>query len=190
MDTSFIPKKDFTSQDKKTSYIGFATIVSILIFVLVLFSAGGVFFYKQYLEGQIVNKSIVLGKEKGGLDLNVIQELSRFDRRLESTSKLLNQHITLIPLFKFLEENTLKGVKYSGLSFYAEKGVLYLEIDGEASSYATVALQSDILGNNKNIIDPIFSDLGVNPDGNIKFSLEAKLDSRLISYRSNLNEEE
>ncbi|MFH0845995.1 MAG: hypothetical protein V1851_01170 [Patescibacteria group bacterium] len=189
MDTSFIPKKDFTRKENSKNYIGFATIVSIVIFIVALFAAGGVYFYKQFLMGEIENKSITLTQEKGGLDLNVIQELSRFDERIESATKLLNSHVSLIPLFEFLEENTLKGVRYERFTFSVEKGGLALDLKGEASSYATVALQSEIFGSNKNIIDPIFSDLGVSPSGNITFSFSSKLDPRLISYRDNLTTE-
>ena len=161
-------------------------LVSIVIFIVAVALAGAVFFYNEYLVSEIENRSIILDKEKGGLDLALIQELSRFDSRTKSAKQILDKHVSLISLFDFLEENTLKGVMFDSFDFDVKKNDLILELKGVADSYATIALQSDIFGKNKNIIDPIFSDLGVNFSGEITFSVSSKIEPRLISYKENL----
>ncbi|MBU1046227.1 hypothetical protein KKH36_00400 [Patescibacteria group bacterium] len=190
METSFIPKKNYAKATSNKNYVGLFLTIASFIFVLSIVSSIGVFFYKSFLEGEIENKNIILEKEKGNLDLTLIQELSQFDKRMEAAKDILNKHISLVHLFSFLEENTLKEVMYSNLSFEKSKEGYLLTLDGKASSYAAVAIQSDIFGRHKDIKEPIFSDLGVNSEGDIIFSVVMKLDPRLISFKDNLVEVE
>ncbi len=188
METSFIPKKDYKRKGSKKGYVGFLMLVSIIIFAIMIIATVSVFFYSGYLETEITNKSISLEREKGGLDLELIQELSRSDARLEYSKEILESHINLVPLFDFLEENTLRTVMFEKLSFQILKDGNSFELSGEANSYMDVALQADIFGKSKNIMEPIFSDLGVNPSGKITFLMKASVNSSLISYRNSLSE--
>lgn len=187
METSFIPKKDYSEKKSGKKFVGLSVAVSSFVFVAVLVASAGVYFYKGFLESNIVNKNIILEKEKGGLDLALIQKLSKFDKRVEVTKEILNKHTSLVHLFSFLEKNTLKEVMFDNFNFEITKEGYMLTLDGKASSYAAIAIQSDILGKNKNIINPIFSDLGVNTLGDIIFTVSMKIDPKLISYKDNLS---
>ncbi len=186
METSFIPKKNYSKKIAKSSYVGLSLAIASFIFVIAVVSSVGVFFYKGFLERGIENKSKILEKEKGGLDLALIQELSQFDKRMEVAKEILGNHTSLVYLFNFLEENTLKEVVFKSFDFEVNKEGYKLILEGKANSYSSVAVQSDILGKNKNITDPIFSGLGVNSEGDIVFTVSMMIDPKLILYKDNL----
>ena len=106
MDTSFIPKKNYAKKSHGKSYVGLFLTITSFIFVATVVSSIGVFFYKNFLEGEIENKNIILNKEKGGLDLSLIQSLSKFDQRIKTAGEILEDHISLVHLFDFLEKKT------------------------------------------------------------------------------------
>lgn len=189
METSFIPKKNFGKKNSNDSYKNMFLLVAIFIFCFSLVFAIGVFFYKSFLVGEIANKKIILEREKGNMELDLIQKISRFDKRIDITTQLLDKHITLIPLFDFLKDNTLKSIMYDKFSFEKTKGVYYLKLSGKANDYEAVALQADILGKSKDILDPVFSNLGVNNEGNVIFNVEMNFDPRFLSYRDNFKKE-
>ena len=58
---------------------------------------------------------------------------------------------------------------------------------GQARNYSYVALQSDILGNNKYVSQHIFSDLNLDGSGNVTFNLSAVINPSLLSYKSFLD---
>jgi hypothetical protein len=46
-----------------------------------------------------------------------------------------------------------------------------------------VALQSDLFAQNKNLIDPVFSNLTLDDKGNVDFDLEFSVDPSFINYK-------
>ncbi|MCK4386977.1 MAG: hypothetical protein KAV41_02765 [Candidatus Pacebacteria bacterium] len=185
--TSFIPKKNYSRKKPGgKSYTSLAMIISVAIFGAAIFAAAGVFFYNQFLTDEIKKKVVILEKEKGSLDLETIQELTKLDKRIESAKKILDRHVSLIPLFELLEKNTLRNVRFKNFKFGIEKDGIILDMNGVANSYAAVALQADIFGEDKNITEPVFSDLGVDFNGNVTFRVIAKIDPRLISFRNSV----
>jgi hypothetical protein len=57
---------------------------------------------------------------------------------------------------------------------------------GIASSFSSVALQSDIFGENKFIQEPIFSNLNLDSKGDVIFDFSAFVDPRLLSYSDSI----
>ena len=184
--TSFIPKKSEIPDVNKKESLDLLLLIAMVVFLVSLFSAVGVFLYKNFLTNTIEQNSINLEREKGNFDIASIEEFVRLDRRLNLSEDLLNNHVDLTSLFKLLEVNTLKNVQFQDFDFDSNEDSLDIAAKGIAKDYSTVALQSDIFGENQYIHNPIFSDLNVNEDGNIVFKLTASIDKDLILYRSNI----
>ena len=53
-------------------------------------------------------------------------------------------------------------------------------MSGLAIGYRSVALQSDLFAQNKNLIDPVFSNLTLDDKGNVLFDLEFSVDPSLL----------
>ena len=60
-------------------------------------------------------------------------------------------------------------------------------MSGEARSYRTLALQSDVFGESKLIKNPIFSNLSLSTTGDIVFDLSFDVDRSLIMYENVFN---
>jgi hypothetical protein len=59
-------------------------------------------------------------------------------------------------------------------------------MSGQAIGYRSIALQADLFTKNKNLIDPVFSNLSLNEKGNVIFDLEFYVDPNFINYKQTL----
>jgi len=83
----------------------------------------------------------------------------------------------------------MKTVRYTKFSYILEndkKAKVTVKMSGIAVGYKSVALQSDLFAKNKNIIDPIFSNLTLDNSGNVLFDLEFLVDPSFVDYKQAL----
>ena len=59
-------------------------------------------------------------------------------------------------------------------------------MSGVAIGYRSIALQSDLFAKNKNLIDPVFSNLTLDNSGNVVFDLEFSVDPNFVNYQQAL----
>jgi hypothetical protein len=59
-------------------------------------------------------------------------------------------------------------------------------MSGVAMGYRAIALQSDLFAENKNLIDPVFSNLTLDSDANVLFDLDFSVDSNFVNYKQTL----
>ena len=102
--TSFIPKKPIVEPVPYTNRtsVNLLLAISIIIFIAVGLVSGVAYFYKNIL-GQNVNKM------KNDLDLaqssfepSMISQLKLLDKRLQYSSEVLANHISISPIFDIL----------------------------------------------------------------------------------------
>lgn len=188
--TSFIPKKPIIKE--RTTYVepvGILLVASLIILFTVLISTAGFYFYKISLLKNIADKKETLISSKNRLELSKIAEMQILDKRLNASSEILSKHVTVAPIFNELEKITMKTVRYTrfSYSFSGEKNVAVdIKMAGIATSYGSVALQSDLFGSNKNLIEPIFSNLTLDSKGNVMFDLQFSVDTSFINYKQSL----
>ncbi len=184
---SFIPKKTDIPAKGKNESIDLLLLIAMVVFLVSLFSSVGAFLYKNFINNTIKQDSISLEREKGNFDVTSIEEFIRLDRRLKLSEDLLNNHLDLTALFEMLEVNTLENTQFQDLSFSVSGADIKINMSGVAKNYSTIALQSDIFGENQYVQNPIFSDLNVDSKGNIVFKFSAMIDRDLVLYRNNLD---
>lgn len=184
---SFIPKKNSTSNKPVKKSLNLIFLVTLIVFLLTLFFATGVFLYKGFLKGKIEESKIMLEREKDNFDIGSIKQLIRLDDRLLVSETLLKKHIDLTGLFQTLQENTLKTVQFKNFKFkVGDDGGMDVLMDGVTNDYETVALQADIFGNDPFFKNTIFSNLDVNNDGKVVFSFSAIINKDLVSYKKRI----
>ena len=54
---------------------------------------------------------------------------------------------------------------------------------GQAKSFNSVALQSDVFGTERSFKDPIFSNFSLNERGDVIFNFQTTVDPKLLLYR-------
>ena len=186
--TSFIPQKSSTqSRARKKLGGGLFFIISVIIFAVAVALSVGVFSYKKILENSKESKAVSLSRSREAFDPGLIADLTRLDKRMETTKRLLDGHISLTPLLGFVEEFTLKNVRFSQFNFsLVDNSQINFSMEGQALDYATVVAQSDLLGQSRFLQNQIFSNVNLDNSGNVIFHFEAKIDPSLISFKNEL----
>ncbi|MBX4181677.1 hypothetical protein KW807_02320 [Candidatus Parcubacteria bacterium] len=156
-------------------------------FTISVLLAVGAFGYQFYLKYTIAQMETQLEEGTKNLDESSIQEITNLDSRIISASELINNHLILSPLFRALEENTLRSVRLTKFNFTKSDMGLVVNMDGEASSYAALALQADNFKSIPMFKNPTFSDLQLDDKGNVKFTFRAGVDSTGLSYQTDIS---
>ena len=183
---SFIPKQSLAAASRGGG-MGLFFLVSLLIFVMALVSAGAVFTYQQVLGSTITGKDGDLRRAEGAFDAGTIQDLLRTDNRLTQARGLLQRHVAPSAVLYFLSTITLERVQLNSFDMNLKAdGGASLSLTGTADSFSSVALQSDQFGSTKVLKDVIVSGVSVSESGKVTFSVNATVDSSLLLYSGNL----
>ena len=190
--TSFIPKKPIMTEEQFTpgkKPIGFLTLFSIFVFLAVVLGSGGLYLYKGMLQKNITDMGANLALAKERFEPTKINQLQVLGKRLEASNSILSKHIAISPIFDVLQKLTLKTIRYTkfSYSFGNEKdSTIDVKMSGQAIGYRSIALQSDLLTKDKNIINPAFSNLSLDDKGNVVFDLEFSVDPSFVDYKQML----
>jgi len=195
--TSFIPKKPVIEERTKVKApMGLFTIISIFVFIAMAVSYAGLYFYKGILTKSISSMENDLTLAKNRFEPEKITQLKLLDKRLRSSNEILSKHISVTPIFKALQEVTLKTVRYTKFSYDLGEGngsTIAIKLSGQAVGYRSIALQADLFAQNervnKHIIDPVFSNLALDDKGNVLFDLQFLVDADFVDYKRTLESE-
>ena len=157
-------------------------IIGGIIAIISLLLAAAVFGYELYLKNARDQKSIGLAEAQKAVNIDTVEEFIRLKNRLNTVQTLLDQHIGLSEFFDTLEARTLQTVRFSGLTVAVEDDrSAEIQMEGVARSFNALAAQSSAIAAEKRIKRAIFSDISVNKNGTVGFTLTATLDARLIT---------
>src|ERR1035437_1470039 len=188
--TSFIPKKPIVDERVPMARpVGVLLIASVFILFTVLLATGGLYFYKGVVAKNIADQQANLTLAQNRFEPSKITELQTLDKRLRASTEILSKHITITPIFIMLQDLTMKSVRYTKFSYDIGTGqntTVDVKMSGQAIGYRSVALQSDLFAQNKNIIDPVFSNLTLDSSGNVVFDLEFSVDPSFVNYKQTL----
>lgn len=190
---SFIPRSTFTAPRPVENSIGLVNLIAFIVLGASLLLFAIVFGYRFIL---ISSLNRPCGEANGcGLresfareikDLNIVKvtRLVNVDTKLKTARSVVENHISLLPLFVFLENHTLHSVRFTDLAF-TRGGTLSLS--GFAKNYEDIAIQSKAFRENQAIKNVVFSDFGQGESGNIKFTVDLTLSEELLKYKTNTN---
>ena len=189
--TSFIPKKPMIEERARASRpTSFLTVISVFIFFAIILASGGLYFYKGIMTKNIAKMQNDLELAKSRFEPSKINQLQALDKRLRASSTILSKHIAISPIFKALQDITMKTVRYTKFSYdFSDDGKIDVKMSGQAIGYRSIALQSDLFGKDKYLIDPVFSNLSLDDKGNVIFDLEFSVDPNFIDYKQVLSTE-
>lgn len=186
--TSFIPKKPLAVVNKRRhGTAGLFFVIAFVVFLITIAGAGGVYFYRSFLVEHIAALNESLETAQNAFDTGLIIELKEINARIDMADAILDKHIAFSEFFSILEKNTLKTVRFSSFDYTTGgDGTVTIHMPGVAKSYSSVALQSDLFGENKYMQNVVFSDLGLDGEGNVTFSFSADVDSTLVLYKESI----
>ena len=185
--TSFIPKEslmqDRSPRPQRRNPFVFLNLIGAGILIITVLAAGGVFLLKSYTEQSIASKRTSLDRQRAAFEPATIEELLRLDKRINASSALLKSHYALTLIFDDLESRTGENVRFKTFKYEpAGPGRFAVSMSGTAKSFNSVAVQSDSFGKSNVVKDPIFSNLNLDPSGNVVFDFGAFVDPVRINF--------
>ena len=88
--TSFIPKKSMVVERSAPSKpVSFASVISIFALFTMVLSSGGLYFYKDILNKNIIQMKKDLDTAKNRFELSKINQLQDLDKRLNASKNIL-----------------------------------------------------------------------------------------------------
>ena len=127
-----------------------------------------------------------LSLAKNRFEPSKITELQILDKRLNASSEILSKHIAISPIFQALQAITMKTVRFTKFNYDFGGDVddkVNVKMSGAAKGYSFLALQSDLFAENKNFIEPVFSNLSLDLNGNVIFDLSFSVDPSFVDYK-------
>lgn len=191
--TSFIPRTAFTKNlVVSPRVVGLPTVVSVLALLISLTFWGGTYAYRRILVSTIESPCVEraaggrscglresVNRSRQDLDQTTTVYLTRLNDKLAIGAGLVRQHQSAVPVLRMLEELTLPSIYYSRFDYSGGT----LNIEGRASSYEDIALQTQVFVRDKGRIKSfIFSDLDLDSLGNVIFKLVVSLEPEVTSY--------
>lgn len=180
LQTSFIPKKD--SGVRRNVPIGFFNIVGYTVFALSLILALGLYAGNHSLKNTIESKKDELNDKVKNFNVGGLEELIRFDARLNTVATLLDNHISVSKLFELLADSTAQSIQFTSFDYSRDGEQLSVTLDGKAPDFASLAFQSDTFSSRRFLKDQVFSDVTLLPEGGVSFVFTANVDPLLVKY--------
>lgn len=187
--SSFIPKKTLSRPVYAESKFSFFPFVSLLLLIISILMLGGVYFYKGFLNKKISVLFDSLKRAEDILDPVFVDQMQSLDSKMETAKTLLAQHKMPTAIFEFLEQSTLKTVRFSNFDLainlpkdFGGGAEVVLNLSGNANSYASLALQSREFQKNENVKNIILSGLSLGETGDVKFSAKIIIDPSYLIY--------
>ncbi len=193
--TSFIPKKPVAVVAQSSSHgTSLFLVISIIIFLVSLGLGAYVYLEKNILVSQIDANQTKITKNKNGVisDTSEVENLVSLSSRINVATMLLAKHVSISPIFDFLQQGTLKSVRFKNFSFTSngknDSGVstVSIQLSGQARDWETVASQADEFGKPewRNIISgPKLSNLSLGADGSVSFTFSANISPAALAYK-------
>lgn len=198
--TSFIPKKPATVVGPSQHHgMSLFLLISIIVFLISIGIAGYVYIQKSILVTKIEANQKKIEENKTGVisDPTQVEDLVSLSSRISVAKKLLDKHVSISPIFNFLQQGTLKSVRFKNFTFTSggknENGVntVSIQLSGQARDWETVASQADEFGKpewRKIITEPKISNLSLNADGSVSFTFTTRVTTGSLVYNnSNTN---
>lgn len=182
--TSFIPKTRLTTATYQKRGLGLGFLASLFLLVISGGLFGGTYLYKQSLQKEIDDMNVSLEKAKKAFEPSLIIELERFTSLIGNAKTLFTQHGDISKIFKFINDFTLKDVKFSDFKYSVnDKNTSSLMMSGEAKSYTTVALQAKLFENSDFIDRAMFSNFNLKEGGKVGFNAGIIFKSSDLIYK-------
>lgn len=175
--------QDRSPRPQRRNPFVFLNLIGAGILIITVLAAGGVFLLKSYTEQSIASKRTSLDRQRAAFEPATIEELLRLDKRINASSALLKSHYALTLIFDDLESRTGENVRFKTFKYEpAGPGRFAVSMSGTAKSFNSVAVQSDSFGKSNVVKDPIFSNLNLDPSGNVVFDFGAFVDPVRINF--------
>lgn len=181
--SSFIPKEPVTEEVFKKKKAGAFGVLAISLFIISIIVSVAMFVYKGILENEIKNLESQLVESEKSIDKKTINEMSQFSKKLEVVKSIVFKHQIMSKFLESLASSTVSSVYFTGFNYQglADKD-LSVALQGKAQNYTSIALQENVLNQNKDFKSATFSNLSLDGKGFVSFDLKIYFDPKVLIY--------
>jgi len=202
---SFIPKKGESGSSSKHHYAGGKrlNLVAFLAFLLAFAVCAGLFFYKKQAQSKQAKAEQELIQARQAFEPELINELDKLAKTINTAETLVNEHTALTPLFPLIEETTLKSVQFSSMEVSisnestqtpetgdeessSEPSLATVSLTGTGPGYASVALQLSEIVDHDQLLNPVLSEYSLTEEEKVDFSIEFSVPQSELRYVNTL----
>lgn len=139
--------------------------------------------YKNYLNDSIVQLGKSIEKQKASFEIPTINEVTSFSEKISVAEKLLAEHKAFSNILDFLQDFTMKDVRFSDLNYSSvDSGWPSLSLSGTTRSYASLTAQIQSLEKYSQVKQVSVSGLTSDARGMVNFDLKIILDPAVVAY--------
>ncbi len=194
LQSSFIPKKPLMEHSaasvRPVQKASLFLVIAIVVFVIMIGLAGAVYFYNSYLGQKIVTlqQEIAATQQKYLAANSSFDKYARLDLRIQTANEILANHFAVSSVFSLLEKDTVKNVRFNSFTFsITGTSTPLISMAGQAKSFNSISVQSDVFRQDPSIKNPVFSGVGLDDKGNVSFHVDAALSPSVLFYTNALN---
>jgi hypothetical protein len=181
--TSFVPHLGNTPSPHRLEPVTFLSVLAYVLLGIVCAIAIGIFIYGRVLTSVHASKEAELSAVQATIDPATIETFVRLHNRLESSRSLLGAHPAFSKVFASFEKIIPMKTRFTSLRFaMQEDGSASVDGTGVAQSFNVLAATSQMFASDTRIKNAVFSNIRVNKDGSVVFSLSAKIDQKNIVF--------
>jgi hypothetical protein len=181
--SSFIPKESAAEPVFKKKKTGIVGVLAVLLFISSIAGAVGIYIYKGMVKSEIQNLESQLALAEQNIDKKSIGDMAKFGKKLQIIKSLVEKHKVVSNFLGALSSSTVSTVQFTSFGYDEIKdGVLTVNLQGKATSYASVALQEKVLSEEKYFKSTTFSNLTLATDGLVSFDLTISVNPQISVY--------
>lgn len=156
--------------------------LSLVLVVVSVVAAGGVFFYRRSLESTLRAWIEQVSSQEAELRPELLAQVSELSSALAVARELLQNHVFSSNVLVFLQNIAHPTVQFHSLSF--SRDARKIEVSGLAASYRSVAEQVSFMESHPQVEKVDFGGLSLGEKGLVNFKLAIIFRPSLIQLRS------
>ncbi|OGG78520.1 hypothetical protein A3A36_00480 [Candidatus Kaiserbacteria bacterium RIFCSPLOWO2_01_FULL_52_12b] len=186
--TSFVPYSASSAARRfSTDFTGIFGFFSYGVLAIMFVLSIGVFVYGRILTNVQSSKDAQLQTEIAKIDQKTVASFVRLHDRLLSGKTLLQGHVAFSNFLASVGTLLPTTVRFSSLNLsFNTAGLPKLDGTGVSKSFNALAVVSTTFATDGHIKDAIFSNIGINKDNSVSFTLSATLDPKSVAFSPSL----
>jgi len=183
--SSFIPKKEIQTRKSRGSgsNVNLFFLISLIIFLSTILGAVGLYFYKKQLTKEKNDNVAKFKRLKSENTIDTFQKFFKFDRLLKNANTIILNHYYVLPVFNFLEVNTLTSIYFTEMDLKENGDYIEFSFKGMAEKFSDIVIQKEKYTKNPNIEDFMFLNIDTDKDGNKVFDMTFKVNKKYLSTK-------
>jgi uncharacterized membrane protein len=182
--SSFIPKGPVVQQQIfKKKGLGWSGMLVVLLLIISLVGAIGLYAYKIIIKKDIQNLESQLAGDEQNIDTKTINEMVQFEKKMQVTETIVKKHQIISNFLTALSSSTVSTVQFAEMNYAnLKEGELSVNLHGKAADYSSVALQENVFYQNRYFKSISFSNLTLSDDGKVSFDIALSVDPQIAIY--------